>query len=350
MPSGIVADGFEPVREAFADVVREQGGRGAGLAVWHDGAWVADLVAGDWTADSIVMPYSVSKVFAALPALVLVDRGLLDLDAPLQRYWPEFTAETTLRQVLSHQSGIVGLDEPAPTEVFYDWDRACELLAAQQPVWPPGTARGECALFYGHLVGEPVRRVDGRSPGAFLRDEVTGPFGIRFGFGLNDSEQRDAVDLHGLDDFTRGLDGKPELYRRVLRNPPGALDGSVVNSAAWRAAEIPAVNGHGSARGIAQLYVDLVGGRILSADLVREMSSPQCGGVDLVMGHDVPWGFGVVVDDDGFGMGGTGGHYGGWSHVGGYAFAFVTSVMGTHDRGERLEAAVREVIGAPPLE
>ena len=352
--TGTVADGFEPVREALADVVREQGGHGAGVAAWHDGRWVVDLVGGDWTAASVVMPYSVSKAFAALPALVLVDRGLLDLDAPLRRYWPEFTADATVRQALSHQSGIVGLDEPAPTDVFYDWDRACALLAAQEPVWSPGSAFGECALFYGHLVGEPVRRVDGRSLGTFLREEVTAPLGIEFGFGLGAVQQRNVVDLHGLRAFADGLADKPDLYRRAIGNPPGAFDDAVVNSSRWRAAEVPAVNGHGSARGVAQMYVDLVAGRILSADLVTEMSSAQTSSmqssrVDRVMGGEVSWGFGVVVDEDGFGMGGTGGHYGGWSRVGGYAFAFLTSVMGTHDRGERVEAALREVIGAPAL-
>src|SRR3954464_12115443 len=105
--TGTVAEGYEPVRDAFADVVSEQGGHGAGVAAWHDGRWVVDLVGGDWTPASIVMPYSVSKAFAALPVLVLVNRGLLDLDAPLRRYWPEFTADATLRQALSHQSGMV---------------------------------------------------------------------------------------------------------------------------------------------------------------------------------------------------------------------------------------------------
>ena len=112
MVEGQVAPGFEPVRDAFDDVVRAQGGPGAAVAAWHDGRWVVDLVGGGWTHESLVMPYSVCKPFAALPALVLVDRGALDLDAPMQRYWPEFAASATVRQVLSHQSGIIGLDPP----------------------------------------------------------------------------------------------------------------------------------------------------------------------------------------------------------------------------------------------
>src|SRR4051812_6185720 len=219
-----VAAGFEPVRDVLLDVVREQAGRGAAAAAWYDGRWVVDVVGGDWSADSVVMPYSVSKPFAALPALMLVDRGLLDLDSPLRRWWPELVADATLRQVLSHQSGIVGLDEPSATETFYDWSRACGLLAAQQSLWDPGSAHGECALFYGHLVGQPVRRVDGRSVGTFLREEITRPLGIRFGFGLSATEQRHVVDVHGVEAFADSLAGSSELYRRAMGNPPGALD------------------------------------------------------------------------------------------------------------------------------
>ena len=358
MVDGLTAPGFDAVRDAFADVVAGQEGTGAAVAVWYDGQWVVDLYGGPadaaltrpWTSESIASPYSVSKPFAALPALVMVDRGLLDLDTPMQRYWPEFAAGATLRHVLSHQSGIVGIDEPAPTELFFDWNAACARLASQEPVWVPGTAHGECALFYGHLVGEPVHRVDGRPPGRFLREEVTDSLGIRFGFGLTGGEQRHAVDLTGLAAFENArLGDKPALYARATGNPPGAFDPEVVNGARWRAAEIPAVNGFGTARGIAQMYVDLVAGRIVSKELVQEMATPQCSGPDRVFGHQVSWGLGVAVDEDGFGMGGSGGHYGGWSAVGGYALGFVTGTMGSHERGEQVEAALREVIGAPPL-
>jgi CubicO group peptidase (beta-lactamase class C family) len=358
VPDGWTAPGFEPVRDVFADVVREQAGTGAAVAAWYDGRWVVDLWGGyadaartrPWSDDSVASPYSVSKPFAALPALVMADRGVLDLDAPMQRYWPEFTASTTLRQVLSHQSGIVGIDGPAATELFFDWNAACARLAAQEPLWVPGTAHGECALFYGHLVGEPVHRVDGRPLGRFLREELTDSLGIRFGFGLTPGEQRDAVDLTGFEAFEGArLADKPELYALATASPPGAFDPAVVNSPRWRGAAIPAVNGYGTARGIAQMYVDLLAGRIVSRELVQEMTTPQSTGVDRVFGHEGSWGLGVAVDEDGFGMGGSGGHYGGWSAVGGYALGFVTGTMGTHERVQRIEAALREAIGAPPL-
>ncbi len=353
---GTIDPRFAPVREAFAAVVAGAAGTGAAVAAWHEGTWVVDLWGGwadaertrPWERDSIVQPYSVSKPFAALCALVLVDRGELELDEPVQRYWPEFLAPATVRHVLSHQAGVVVLDEPAPTEVFYDWDELCARLARQEPLWPPGTAHGESALFYGHLVGELVRRVDGRSLGRFLRDEV----GLDFAFGLTADEQARAVDVTGLDEeFAReNLVGKPEIYPRAIGNPPGARDAAVVNSAAWRGAEIPSINGHGTARGAAGLYAALLQGELLSAELLAEATRAQCSGPDRVFGEDNAWGLGFAVDDDGFGMGGTGGSVAAASTVGGYAFAFVTGSMGDHARAEAIENELRACLGMPPLE
>jgi CubicO group peptidase (beta-lactamase class C family) len=308
----------------------------------------ADLAGRPWERDSIVQPYSVSKPFAALPALVLADRGRLDLDAPARRYWPELRADATVRQLLSHQAGVVVLDEPAPTEAFYDWDRMCALLAAQEPAWPPGTAHGESALFYGHLAGELVRRVDGRGPGRFLREEVCGPLGLDFAFGLTPAESARAVELTGLDGFGERTSGeRPELYARAVANPPGVWDPAVVNGAAWRAAEVPAVNGHGTARAVAGLYAALQRGKLLSPGLLAEATTAQCSGPDRVFGHENAWGLGFGVYPDGFGMGGTGGSYGGAGE--GYAFAFVTGSMGDFDRCDRVENAFRSCAGLPPL-
>jgi CubicO group peptidase (beta-lactamase class C family) len=294
----------------------------------------------------------VTKPFVACCALVLAERGAIDLESPVQRYWPEFRAPASVRQVLSHQAGVVALDEPTPTEVFYDWETMCRLLAAQDPEWDPGCAHGESALFYGHLVGELVRRVDGRSPGSFLRQEVCGPLGLDFFVGLNSEERARAVEVTGLDDRFRtdNADGRPELYRRATVNPPGAQDGRIVNGESWRRAEIPAVNGHGSARGVAGLYAVLLEGRLLSAGLIEDATSAQCSGFDRVFGHDNAWGLGFGVEDDCFGMGGLGGAYGGACPAGGYAIGYVTGSMGDHDAATALENALRSCIGLPALE
>jgi CubicO group peptidase (beta-lactamase class C family) len=353
------ADGrFGPVRECFADVLAEQPGTGAAFAAWCDGRLAVDLWGGyadlarrrRWEPDSLVQPYSVSKPFAAVCALLLVQAGRLDLDAPVQRYWPGFSAPTTVRHLLSHQAGVVMLDRQVPTEAFYDWDWLCRLLAAQQPAWEPGTGHGESALFYGHLVGELVRRVDGRSVGRFLAEEVCGPAGLDFTFGLSLAQQARAVDLTGLDDAFRAgnMAGRPTLYRLAVANPPGAQDSAVVNSAAWRSAEIPAVNGHGTAAAVAGFYHALAAGEILSPAMLAEAVTPQCAGPDRVFGHENVWGLGFGISNDGYGMGGLGGSYGGISTEGGYTVGFVTGSAGNHDRVDKLENTLRECLGLAP--
>ncbi|MGN6574058.1 MAG: serine hydrolase domain-containing protein [Nocardioides sp.] len=357
---GTVDPRFETVRDSLAEVVAASSGTGSALAVWHDGAWVVDLWGGyadaartrPWARDSVVMPYSVTKPFAAVCALVLADRGRLRLDEPMSTYWPELRAGAfTVRQVLSHACGVVVLDEPAPTEALYDWHRMCTLLAAQEPLWAPGEGIGEAALFYGHLVGEVVRRVDGRSLGTFLREEVCAPLGLDFQVGLPAADLDRVVDLTGFDDEFRRRGGEGDrLMLRALGNPPGALDPAVVNSEAWRQAEIPAVNGHGTARAVAGLFQALATGELLSPEMTAELTTVTSEGTDRVVGAPVAWGLGVSVDpDDGWGMGGTGGSFGWWSESGRYALGFVTGDIAGHDRGERLENAVRNVLGLAPV-
>jgi CubicO group peptidase (beta-lactamase class C family) len=292
---------FAPVRQGFAEIIAAQPGTGAGFAVWCEDRLVVDLWGGyadtercrRWEPGSLVQPYSVSKPFAAV----------------------------------------------------------CALLAAQPPAWSPGTAHGESALFYGHLVGELVRRVDGRSVGRFLAEEICGPAGLEFAFGLSRSQQPRAVDLTGLDEKFRAANtaGRPDLYRLAIANPPGAQDGAVVNSAAWRAAEIPAVNGHGTATAVAGFYHALVSGRLLSPGMLAEAVTPQCAGPDQVFGADSAWGLGFGISDDGYGMGGLGGSYGGASTAGGYEVAFVTGSAGNHDRVDTLENTLRECLGLAPI-
>lgn len=355
---GTTAARFARVRDVFAGVLEEQLGTGASFAVWHDGEWIVDVWGGwadvahtrPWTQDTLVMPYSVTKPFAAMCVLVLADRGLVGLDLPMQEYWPALRARATVRDALSHRAGLVALDEDAPTEAFYDWDLMCSLLERQEPSWPPGTAQGESALFHGHLLGQVVRAVDGRSLGEFLRSEVCGPLGLDFHVGLGATELDRVADLSGFgDDFLASQQGYPPLYERAIANPPGARDVAVVNGERWRRAEVPAVNGHGTARAVAGLYAALAQGRLLGPAMMEELVRTRGEEPDLVVGGDREWGLGVGVDEDGYGMGGTGGSFGWWSTSGGYAAAFMTGHVGTHDRGGRLENAVREGLGLAPV-
>ncbi|HYO33351.1 MAG TPA: serine hydrolase domain-containing protein, partial [Nocardioidaceae bacterium] len=221
----------------------------------------------------------------------------------------------------------------------------------QEPRWEPGTAHGESALFFGHLVGELVRRIDGRSLGRFLYDEVCGPRGLTFFVGLDDTTLHRAVDLTGLDARFREelTSGRSALYRQAMGNPPGALDHDVVNGTRWRCAQVPAVNGHGTAESVAGFFAALLTGDLLSPAVLAELATAHCSGPDAVMGGESAWGLGVGVDEDGFGMGGTGGSVGWASKQGGYTFAFLTGHVGTHDRADLLENALRQCLNLAPL-
>ena len=355
---GSVAAGFEPVRDVFADVLGTSPGTGSAFAVWHDSRWAVDLWGGyadaartqPWREDTLVMPYSVTKPFAAVCVLVLADRGLVDLDAPMTTYWPGLPGGATVRQVLAHTSGHVVLDEPQREEAFYDWDLMCAALERQQPSWPPGTALGESALFYGHLLGQVVRAVDGRTLGQFLRDEVCAPHGLDFHVGVPLEELPRVADLTGFDEEFRRRGEQREGLWRALSNPPGALDPAVANGVAWRRAEVPAVNGHGTARAVAGLFAALAEGRVLSSAMLEALTSVQADGFDRMVQEPCRWGLGVGIEpEDGWGMGGVGGSFAWWSHAGEYAVAFVTGHVADHDRGGALENAVRAVLQLPPV-
>ncbi len=225
----------------------------------------------------------------------------------------------------------------------------CALLARQEPTWTPGLCpQGESALFYGHLLGQVVRHVDGRSIGRFLRDEICGPHHLDFHIGLGDAELTRVADLTGFDAAFRALQqGAPGLFHRAIANPPGTQEAGVVNGEPWRRAEVPAVNGHGTARAVAGFYVALAQGGLLSPALATELTRTR-GRPGTGHGRGREWGFGVTLDADGYGMGGLGGSFGRWSEVGQYAAAFLTGYIGNHDRADRLENLVRETLGLPP--
>jgi len=350
---GSVAPGFEPVREAFAELFATGGELGAAFTAHAGGRRVADLAGGRVGLDDLVCVYSAGKPLAAFCALVLVDRGALELDAPVADVWPEFAAggksAATVRHALAHQAGVLGWRAPQPVEALLDWERAVALVAAEEAWWPPGTAHGEHALLYGHLAGELVRRVDGRSLGAFWREEVAGPWGLDVHFGLHADEQARVVDLVDPDGAWAGGLAR---YHPAVHNPPALGDLAVVNSPAWRSAEVPAVNAHATARGIARFYAGLLAGgeldgvRLLGERTVAEMVGPQASGRDELLGEDVTWGLGVMLADGGWGMGGVGGSLGWADPGGGYAAAYVTCRMGDHDRAEAIEQALTRCLAA----
>ncbi|WP_250401761.1 serine hydrolase domain-containing protein [Streptomyces cellostaticus] len=296
---------FTAVREAFEENFRERGELGAAVAVTVGGETVVDLWGGwadaagtrPWERDTLVNVWSTTKGPVALCAHLLADRGLLDLDRPVAAYWPEFAAagkeDVPVRDLLSHRAGLSGLREPHSVEQLYDWELTTARLAATEPWWEPGTRSGYHALTWGFLVGEVVRRVSGLRPGAFLEREVTGPLGLDFTIGLPEKEAGRAAEL--VHAPSRG-DGRgaaafgqlPPAAVAALTNP--LVGAAQANTAAWRAAEIPAANGHGTARSVAALYGVLAGRgargdrRILSPRAAERVREGQGRCRDLVLG------------------------------------------------------------------
>ncbi|MGW7528687.1 serine hydrolase domain-containing protein [Streptomyces sp. NPDC054783] len=296
---------FAAVREAFEDNFRERGELGAAVAVTVDGTTVVDLWGGwadaagnrPWERDTLVNVWSTTKGPVALCAHLLADRGLLDLDAPVAAYWPEFAAagkeKVLVRHLLSHRAGLSGLREPHSVAELYDWELTTARLAATAPWWEPGTRSGYHALTYGHLVGEVVRRISGLLPGAFLEREVTGPLGIDFTVGLPAKEAGRAAELVRPPAASRSE--QAAVFGQLAPAALAALTNPVVgaaeaNTPEWRAAEIPAANGHGTARAVAALYGVLAGRgrhggrRLLSPEAAEQVREGQGSCRDLVLG------------------------------------------------------------------
>jgi CubicO group peptidase (beta-lactamase class C family) len=352
---GWVAPGYEAVRDALA--THPSGG--SALTVLRDGVPVVELREGwrdaartrSWTADTLVNVYSVGKPVIALAVLILVERGLIGLDDPVARHWPSFQTDSSVRQLLTHTAGLPVFPVPRPTSAFSDWELLCGDLAAASPMWEPGTMAAEHALTYGHLLGELVRRVDGRMPGQFVAEEIAGPWGLDFGFGLGPADIARCAELeYDRPDWPERSVGTPGSIRaRAVRNPHGTRDLAVVNGDAWRSAQVPAVNLHTTATAVARMYAGLLAGgilgghRLLSPSLVESMASAQYTGEDLFLEHPVVWGLSVQLERDGtWGMGGIGGSAGWADPATGHAIAYVTRRLGDFERVDAIEAALRD--------
>ena len=300
---------FGAVRDAFAANFSKGLEVGASFAAVLDGQPVVDLWAGDrdadghpWERDTLVNVYSTTKVMAAVVTLMVADRGDLDLDAPVARYWPEFAAagkeKITTRQLMAHSSGLAGWAEPVTVEDVLDWEKSTALLAAQAPFWEPGTANGYHALTHGHLMGEVVRRITGRSLGTFFREEVSEPLGVDFHIGTPPECDARLGRLIAPPEATLGAgaaDDPGSVAGRVLGNPP--MHGEGANEEAWRRAEVPAANGHGNARSVARVAGVLARGgeqdgvRLLSETMLARAIEEESYTHDLVL--NVPLRFGL---------------------------------------------------------
>ena len=313
--------GFDPVAKVLAGFL-DAGDGGAAAAVFVDGEPVVDIWGGfadadrtiPWQDDTIVGVASTTKTMTALCALLLADRGALDLDAPVVQYWPEFGNQgkerVLVRHLLGHTAGLPDWD--GPVAELYDWGSATARLAAAAPQWEPGTAAGYHSVTQGFLVGEVIRRVAGRSVGEFFAQEVAGPLGADFHIGLSDrDDHRLALVIppppYG-DDYaaTAASSSAPATGATAIR----VRD---VNSTPWRRAQIPAVNGIGNARSIALVQSVLAcDGSVRDVPLLSPAGcdrarEQQFSGNDRILGQKMRWGMGYALFGDTFGWGGWGG-------------------------------------------
>jgi CubicO group peptidase (beta-lactamase class C family) len=317
--NGTYEDRFQPVADALSRSIDGGLDIGASVAVVLNGEPVVDIWGGHldpeqtkpWREDTIVNVFSTTKTMTALCALILGDRGELEFDAPVARYWPEFAAagkeQVTVGQLLGHSAGLSGWAEPLAPEDLADWEKCTLLLAAQEPWWEPGAAPGYHAVTQGYLVGEVVRRITGQSLGQFFADVVAGPLNADFHIGTPPESDAQVAPLIPPPPAPELIDALPELGRRTLANP--IITGETSSEIWWRRAEIPAANGHGNARSVARVQSAISGGgetagtHLLSAAGVEALFAEQSAGRDLVLGVPLRFGLGYGLASETLPMG-----------------------------------------------
>jgi len=360
---GTVAPGFEPVRDEFERNFAERGEVGAACCVYRGGEPVVDLWGGTTEAEgddpytdrTLQMVASATKGALAIVAHRLAERGELDLDAPVARYWPEFAAEgkdqLPVRWLLSHQAGLPAVRRALSTEEIAGWSVPVEALAAAAPEWEPGSDHGYHAITYGWLVGEVINRVTGTTCGQAFAEEVARPLGLDLHIGLPPAEHHRVAPL-----IPAAVPGTPDELTARLLDPesiahwafliPSGLFAIMNDPVIW-AAELPAANGMGTAHALARMYAAVTGTvdgvRLLGPDAVARASEEQCRGIDRVAGYETAYALGFQLSFPFRPMAGPGsfGHYGlggsvGFAHPGhGFTFGYTVNQMGPATPADR---------------
>jgi CubicO group peptidase (beta-lactamase class C family) len=331
MPNSIPVHGtcdarFSKVKELFQNSFDSGQEIGAAVSFVLDGESVVDLWGGhcddartrEWERDTLVNVFSTTKGMTAICAHQLIEQDLLDLDTPVAKYWPEFAAagkqDLLVRWLLSHKAGLCAIRTPLPEDSLYNWNRMCAALAEQEPWWTPGDGHGYHAITFGFLVGELVRRISGESIGTYFRKQVAEPLNADFHIGLSADHDARTATLYGIIAGNRpappnaatntGPWADPTTMQGAAFLNPPPIHGAV-NTREWRAAEIPAVNGHGTARALARIYGALARGgeidgvRILNpATINRAITEEACGPDRLLAGAPMRFGLGFMLSDD----------------------------------------------------
>ncbi len=306
---------FSQLRDIFAANLAAGEDLGASVAATLSGVPVVDLWGGwmdpaktqPWTEHTLTNVWSTTKTMTSLAALVLVDRGELDVHAPVAKYWPEFAAngkaEVKVRHLMSHTSGVSAWAQPVKLEDIYDWEKSTAMLAAQPPWWTPGTASGYHAFNQGHLVGEVIRRITGKQLGRFFADEVAGPLGADFHIGLPPAHDHRVSNIVPPPPLPFDLEalGPDSVAFKTFTGP--APDPKMAWTTAWRRADVGAANGHGNARSVARLQTLVANGgesygvRLLSPPTIKLIFEEQANGPDLAIGIPLRFGIGYGLPD-----------------------------------------------------
>jgi CubicO group peptidase (beta-lactamase class C family) len=364
---------FAAVRAEFIANFSDRGESGAAVCLTVHGTVVAELWGGwadagqhrAWSADTLVNVFSVGKGMIAACTARLIGLRLLEPDARVTRYWPQFAAagkqHITVRQLLSHQAGLPALHERLPAGSALDWELMVERLAAERPWWQPGTGHGYHVNTFGFLAGELIRRITDLSPGEMLRRELAEPLGADVHIGLAEPDQRRVADFRWGDGPPDGGvlpaagSGAAEMTLRAYLNPPDFSGRGVVNTAAWRAAQIPSANCHATAGGVARVYSALAAGgaidgvRIVDTGALAAATEEQVYGQDLVLCRPSRFGLGFQLTHPerelgrgprSFGHFGAGGSVGFCDPEAGLALGYVTNQMGPRWRNPRNRALI----------
>ena len=362
MISGYCDDNFTEARNIFEKSISSGFELGGSIAVEVQGKKVIDLWGGyldhtqskAWEENTLVNVFSTTKGIAAICLLQLIEKGLLDIEKPVCEYWPEFSVNgkenIPVKYLFCHKAGLCGVREPLESGAFSNWNLITSELAKQEPLWEPGTAHGYHAITYGHLVGELLRRIDGRTIGQYFKEEIAEPLNLDFWIGLPDSEFDRVSDIYpskpgplqylfplltklprfmlpGRAKFLLDFGDTSKPVGAAFNNPPISSNrGMEANTKQWRNAEIPAANGHGTARSIAKLYGILANGgsrdgiHVLSPETIEKGRQTQSDGKDLVLGGmRTRFGLGFMLgtenvsmgpNQNAFGHGGAGGSLG----------------------------------------
>jgi CubicO group peptidase (beta-lactamase class C family) len=335
--------------------------------IW--GGWADTTRTRQWRRDTIVNAFSVGKPIVALSLLQQVARNRVELDSPATHWWPELEAArqgATVRHLLCHRAGVPAIREPLTNASLWDWAKMCQALAATDPWWEPGTGHVYHSNTYGHLVGEMTRKIDGRLPGAWLREEVAGPLGADLAWGLGSQDQSRCAEICWEIDVDRGIEwlmsqvatDEQRMVALGYANPPGYSGIGVVNTGNWRAAHVPSANLHATARGVARVYEALAGGgsvdgvTVLDSDVLAEATTAQSEGWCPALERDVSFGLGFQPsrpdrpfgpNQGSFGHFGTGGAVGFADPAAGLAFGYVMNAVRPRWRSPRNQALIDAV-------